>query len=193
MKKVILLTGLLIVFVKLSFATGLPKVKLQTDFGDIIVEIDTVHAPITAHNFLKHLAEGTYENAVFYRTVRMDNQPNNEVKIEVIQGGIFDDQLIDLIPPILHETTKMTGINHKNGTFSMARYTPGTATTEFFICVGDQPELDFGGKRNPDGQGFAAFGQVIKGMDVVKKIQRQKDKDQYLINKVEVSIKLIKD
>lgn len=193
MKKVILLMGLLILFVKLSFATGLPKVKLQTDFGSIIIEIDTFHAPITAHNFLKHLAEGTYENAVFYRTVRMDNQPNNEVKIEVIQGGIFDDQLIDRIPPVSHETTKMTGIKHKNGTFSMARYTPGTATTEFFICVGDQPELDFGGKRNPDGQGFAAFGQVIKGMDVVKKIQQQKDKDQYLINKVEVSIELIKD
>lgn len=122
----------------------------------------------------------------------MDNQPDNDVKIEVIQGGIFDDKLIDQIPPISHETTEMTGIKHKDGTLSMARYTPGTASTEFFICVGDQPELDFGGKRNPDGQGFAAFGKVVSGMDVVQKIQQGKDTTQYLIDPVEIELTLIK-
>jgi peptidyl-prolyl cis-trans isomerase A (cyclophilin A) len=84
------------------------------------------------------------------------------------------------LPPIAHETTTQTGILHKDGVISMARLEPGTATSEFFICVGDQPELDFGGKRNPDGQGFAAFGRVIKGMEVVRRIQQQPDKKQFL-------------
>ena len=75
------------------------------------------------------------------------------------------------LPPIEHEITEKTGIIHENGTISMARLEPGTASSEFFICINDQPELDFGGRRNPDGQGFAAFGKVTSGMNVVKKIQ----------------------
>ncbi len=193
MKKVILLSSLLIVLVHLSFAGQLPKVRMNTDLGEIVLEIDTIRAPITAKNFLKHIENGTYTEAVFYRVVRLDNQPNNAIKIEVIQGGVYDDELIDQIPPIAHETTDMSGIKHKDGTFSMARYTPGTACSEFFICVGDQPELDFGGKRNPDGQGFAAFGQVVKGMDVVRKIQQEKDKEQYLIAPVKIeTIEIVK-
>ena len=193
MKKVILFSWLLIVFVQLSFAGQLPKVRMNTGLGEIVLEIDTVNAPLTAKNFLMLIEKGTYNDAVFYRVVRPDNQPNNTIKIEVIQGGVYDDKLIDQIPTIAHETTEMTGIKHKNGTLSMARYTPGTACSEFFICVGDQPELDFGGKRNPDGQGFAAFGQVIKGMDVVRRIQQQKDKEQYLIAPVKIeSIEIVR-
>ncbi|WP_167615364.1 peptidylprolyl isomerase [Maribellus sediminis] len=193
MKKVILFSWLLIVFVQLSFAGQLPKVLMTTSLGKIVLEIDTVRAPVTAKNFLMHVKNGTYKDAVFYRVVRPDNQPNNAIKIEVIQGGVYDDKLIDQIPTIAHETTEMTGIKHKDGTFSMARYTPGTACSEFFICVGDQPELDFGGKRNPDGQGFAAFGQVVKGMKVVRKIQQQKDKAQYLLAPVKIeSIGILK-
>jgi peptidyl-prolyl cis-trans isomerase A (cyclophilin A) len=130
---------------------------------------------------------GTFKDAVFYRVVRMDNQPNNEVKIEVIQGGLFSDNEINKIEPIRHETTQKTGIKHLDGTISMARNKPGSASTEFFICIGDQPELDFGGKRNPDGQGFAAFGKVIEGMDVVRNIQQQKDKGQYLSEPIPIS------
>jgi peptidyl-prolyl cis-trans isomerase A (cyclophilin A) len=114
----------------------------------------------------------------------MDNQPNNDVKIEVIQGGIYTEPRFGDIKPIEHETTDKTGIKHKDGTISMARMGPGTASTEFFICVGDQPELDFGGKRNPDGQGFAAFGHIVKGIDVVRNIQQLKDKNQTLLEKV---------
>ena len=78
------------------------------------------------------------------------------------------------------ETTKQTGLHHTNGTISMARGAPASATSSFFICINDQPSLDFGGKRNPDGQGFAAFGKVTKGMDVVKKIQQlYPDQGQY--------------
>ncbi|MCY1718933.1 peptidylprolyl isomerase [Prolixibacteraceae bacterium Z1-6] len=169
-----------------SYCQSLPKVQIETNPGEIIVVIDTVNAPVTGKNFLKHVARGSYNDAVFYRVVRMDNQPNNDVKIEVIQGGIYSDEAIDKITPIRHETTTETGLKHLDGTFSMARMEPGTASTEFFICVGNQPELDFGGKRNPDGQGFAAFGQVVKGMDVVCKIQQQKDEAQMLVEKVKI-------
>lgn len=181
-------SGLIIaLFLFLTVASQeLPRVKIETSLGEIVIEADTIRAPVTAGNFLKHIQKGTYKNAVFYRVVHPDNQPNSKVKIEVIQGGLYSDEEIDKIEPIIHETTQQTGIKHLDGTISMARYTPGTASTEFFICVGDQPELDFGAKRNPDGQGFAAFGKVIKGMDVVRKIQQQKDENQYLAEPLKI-------
>lgn len=169
-----------------GFSQNLPVVKIETSLGKIECEIDTIHAPVTALNFLNHIEKGTYKNSVFYRIVRPDNQPASKTKIEVIQGGLYADEEIDKIKPIVHETTKETGIKHSDGTISMARNEPGTASTEFFICVGDQPELDFGGKRNPDGQGFAAFGKVTEGMEVVRKIQAQKDKNQYLLEPVNI-------
>lgn len=169
-----------------GFSQKLPTVKMETSLGKIVCEIDTVHAPVTAKNFLKHLKNGTFENALFYRVVRPDNQPNSKVKIEVIQGGLFDDKLIEKYPPVIHETTQKTGLKHTDGALSMARNQPGTASTEFFICVGDQPSLDFGGMRNTDGQGFAVFGRVITGMEVVRKIQQQKDTSQYLVEPVKI-------
>jgi len=169
-----------------GFSQKLPVVTIETTLGTIYCEIDTIHAPVTATNFLDHIQKNTYKDAVFYRVVRTDNQPDNQTKIEVIQGGLYADEEIDQIKPIIHETTKETGLYHLNGTISMARNEPGTASTEFFICVGNQPELNFGGKRNPDGQGFAAFGKVTEGMDVVRKIQVQKDKNQYLIEPVRI-------
>ena len=164
----------------------LPHVKMKTDLGDIIIEIDTINAPVTAENFLKYVDDKIFNSAFFYRVVRMDNQPNNEIKIEVIQGGLgFDESPLSL-SPIEHETTDKTGILHKDGVISMARMEPGTASSEIFICIGDQPELDFGGKRNPDGQGFAAFGKVIEGMDVVREIQSKPDEDQMLVTPVNI-------
>lgn len=157
-----------------------PKVSIETGLGNIVVELYPEKAPVTVSNFLQLVDDRIYSGASFYRVVRMDNQPDNEVKIEVIQGGLKEDSLIDGFSPIVHETTEQTGIKHLDGTISMARMEPGTASTEFFICVGDQPELDFGGKRNPDGQGFAAFGKVVKGMDVVRAIQRGTDANQLL-------------
>ena len=186
MKAKILFVILLESLVFVGFSQKLPKVTLETPFGKIVCEIDTVHAPVTALNFLRHIELKTYNDAVFYRVVRMDNQPNNKVKIEVIQGGLYADEKIDRQPPIPHETTKSTGLKHLDGTVSMARNQPGTASTEFFICVGDQPELDFGGSRNGDGQGFAAFGKVIQGMDVVRKIQQLNDTSQYLVEPVKI-------
>lgn len=186
MKTIIFGLILFILFVFHDFSQKLPQVTMETKFGKIICEIDTVNAPITAKNFLNHIKNETYKNAMFYRVVRLDNQPNNDVKIEVIQGGIFIEVSIEKIIPIQHESTEQTGIKHLDGTISMARNKPGSASTEFFICVGNQPELDFGGKRNTDGQGFAAFGKVIEGMDVVRKIQQQKDNNQTLVDQVKI-------
>ena len=157
---------------------------IETELGEIKVEIYEQKAPITASNFLRYVDENRYEGATFYRTVTMGNQPNNDVKIEVIQGGIRGEE--KMFPPIEHETTDKTGILHKDGVISMARSAPGSATSEFFICIGDQPELDFGGRRNPDGQGFAAFGKVKKGMEVVRKIQYQPVDGQRLNPKIKI-------
>lgn len=161
-------------------------VLIRTDLGDISVEIYMEKAPVTASNFLAHVEHDYYTNSMFYRVVRMDNQPQSKVKIEVIQGGLFHDEVLDTITPIRHESTQETGILHTDGVISMARMGPGTASTEFFICVGDQPSLDYNGKRNPDGQGFAAFGKVVEGMDVVHSIQAQADEGQYLKEQIKI-------
>jgi peptidyl-prolyl cis-trans isomerase A (cyclophilin A) len=163
------------------------RVLMKTDLGDIRVEVYLDRAPITAANFLKYVDEGRFRGAAFYRTVTMDNQPDNDIKIEVIQGGLGDDPEGLALPPIEHETTESTGLLHRDGTVSMARSTPGTAGSEIFICIGDQPELDYGGKRNPDGQGFAAFGRVVEGMDVVRKIQAQPADGQTLNPTIEIT------
>ena len=163
-----------------------PNVLIKTELGDITVEIFEKKASITASNFLKYVDEGRFKGACFYRVVRMDNQPSNKIKIEVIQGGLRFARREKILPPIEHETTQKTSILHLDGTISMARSKPGSAASEFFICIGDQPELDFSGKRNPDGQGFAAFGKVVAGMDVVKKIHRLPADGQMLISRVEI-------
>jgi peptidyl-prolyl cis-trans isomerase A (cyclophilin A) len=187
--KFIFLIVSILIFLNIH-AQQLPKTIFKTSLGNIVCEIDTVRGPVTAKNFLNHLKNGTFENALFYRAVRPDNQPASKVKIEVIQGGLYDDKLIEKHPPIIHETTQQTGLKHTNGALSMARNEPGTASTEFFICVGDQPSLDFGGMRNADGQGFAVFGRVISGMEVVRKIQQMKDTSQYLVEPVKIKIEL---
>jgi peptidyl-prolyl cis-trans isomerase A (cyclophilin A) len=160
-------------------AQALPRVIIQTDLGNIEVEVDSIHAPLTATNFLRYVDLGFYRVGRFHRTVTAANQPNDKVKIAVIQAGL-DSLRVQDFPPIPLERTKVTGLSHRDGTISMARGGPDTATSDFFICVGDQPSLDFGGKRNPDGQGFAAFGRVVLGMDVVTKIHRSPAQGQAL-------------
>ncbi len=159
-------------------------VSILTELGNIEIEVYPDRAPVTALNFLALVEKGIYTNAFFYRVVRMDNQPHSKIKIEVIQGGLFDDNLVNQYAHVIHETTEVTGIKHTDGAISMARNEPGTASTEFFICIGAQPSLDFKGDRNPDGQGFAAFGKVTKGMDVIRSIQSLPDTGQYLQNHV---------
>ena len=147
------------------------RVRVQTELGDIVIEVDPVKAPGTTANFLKYVDAGHYDGGIFHRTVKMDNQPESTVKIEVIQAGVNPDRAKEGFPAIPLERTSVTGILHKDSVVSMARGAPDSATSGWFVCINDQPSLDFGGNRNPDGQGFAAFGRVVTGMEVVRKIQ----------------------
>ena len=179
-RRVLSAACLLLAAVSLAGESTDPVVILDTELGEIRLVLFAERAPSTVANFLRYVDEGRLAGATFYRAVRMDNQPHSAVKIEVIQGGLGFDEHPDQLPAIPHETTDTTGVRHQDGTVSMARNEPGSASSEFFICVGNQPELDFGGRRNPDGQGFAAFGRVIAGMDVVRRIQRRPTRDQLL-------------
>lgn len=147
------------------------RVLVQTELGNIVVEVDTAKAPATAANFLRYVDAGHYDGGNWHRTVKLDNQPESPVKIEVIQAAVNPARAKEGFPPIAIERTSTTGLLHKDGAISMARGAPDSATSGWFICINDQPSLDFGGARNPDGQGFAAFGRVVSGMDVVRKIQ----------------------
>lgn len=143
------------------------QVEIVTDMGAIVVEVYPGIAPTSAGSFLKYVDEGLYSDAGFYRTVRLDND-NGAPKIEVIQGGLLNT---DDVSGVAHETTEQTGLKHTDGALSLARAAVGTGSgAAFFICIGDQPALDYGAARNPDLQGFAVFGKVLSGMDVVRKI-----------------------
>ena len=146
-------------------------VRIATALGDIDVEIDAARAPATAANFLAYVDARRYDGGRFHRTVRTDTETRKDVPIEVIQGGVAPEREKDDFAPIALERTNVTGLKHLDGTISMARAEPDTATSDFFLCLGDQPLLDFGGARNPDGQGFAAFGRVVRGLEVARKIQ----------------------
>ncbi len=152
-----------------------PRVVVTTELGAFEIEVYPDKAPLTANDFLAYVDQGFLNGSSVYRIVSMANQPDTvPAKIEVIQFGLKEAKL----PPVPHESTMQSGLLHRDGTLSLARLAPGTGSSAFFICIGAQPSLDFAGKRNPDGQGFAAFGQVIEGMDVVRRIfSRAEPKD----------------
>jgi peptidyl-prolyl cis-trans isomerase A (cyclophilin A) len=153
-------------------AAATARVLVETDLGELELEVELARAPVTARNFLRYVEAGRYDGGRFHRTVTPENQPASPVKIAVIQGGEAPAREAGDFPPIPLERTRDTGLRHLDGTLSMARAGPDTATSDFFICVGPQPALDFGGRRNPDGQGFAAFGRVVRGLPVVQRIWR---------------------
>ena len=126
-------------------------------------------APASARNFLRYVDAGRYGGGAFHRTVTTapDNQPGKAVKIDVVQAGPAPGEDF---PPVKLERTRDTGLSHGDGAVSLARDGPDTATSDFFVCVGPQPALDHGGRRNPDGQGFGVFGRVVSGMDVIRRI-----------------------
>ncbi|CAN5800949.1 peptidylprolyl isomerase [soil metagenome] len=159
-----------------------PHVEIETKYGKIELELYPDQAPKTVAAFLSFIDSEYYKNASFYRVLNDENQPSNAPKSELIQGGIWKTnyKLATSIPGITHESTNQTNILHKNAVISLARAEPGTAGAEFFICVGDQPGFDYGGDNNPDGQGYAAFGKVIKGMDVVRNIYNANEYEQSL-------------
>jgi peptidyl-prolyl cis-trans isomerase A (cyclophilin A) len=175
-----------VVFTAVTNLFGQYRVLLDTEAGRIEIDVDASHAPATAANFVRYVRQGFYNGGQFHRTVTMQNQPDNNVKIQVIQAGPNPLDKRPLHRPIPLERTNRTGLSHLDGTVSMARDAPDSATADFFICIGDQPELDFSGKRNPDGQGFAAFGKVVRGMDVVRKIQQRPADGQTLMPPVRI-------
>ena len=147
-------------------------VIFETELGAITMEIDVAKAPVTAANFLKYVDGKFYDGGVINRSVRPDNTIRKDVEIQVIQFQSDPARNRERFPAIPLERTNVTGLRHVDGALSMARSGPDSATSGWFICINDQPSLDFGGARNPDGQGFAAFGRVVSGMDVVRKIQQ---------------------
>lgn len=159
-------------------------VRLETSLGIIDIAVDGEHAPVTAANFLKYVDGGFYNGGRFHRATRPDNyvpQLPERPPMQIIQAGINPDRRKDAFPAIPLERTTKTGLKHVSGTVSMARAAAAdSATSDFFICIDDEPSLDFGSKRYEDGQGFAAFGRVVKGMDVVRRIQHQPVKAQAL-------------
>jgi len=161
-------------------------VRIETSAGPIVAEIYVDAAPVTAANFLDYVDDEVFDGGSFFRSVRLDNQPRDSVRIEVIQGGSSPEVRERLRSPIPLERTSVTGLRHLDGTLSMARSGPDTGRSQFFVCIGDQPSLDFGGNRNLDGQGFAAFGRVVEGMDVVRAIQAGATDGQNLVERVTI-------
>ena len=171
-------------------------VRLATGLGNIDIVVDTVHAPVTAGNFLRYVDAKLYDGGRFNRVTRPDNYtptPPNRPMMNLIQGGVDPTRAGDRFPAIPLERTSVTGLRHVVGTVSMGRTDgePDTATSEFFILLDDQPSLDFGGKRFTDAQGAAAFGHVVAGLDVVRTIQQQgplqEQNRQYLVTPVTIT------
>lgn len=162
--------------------SGNPRVVIETKYGEIELELYADKTPATVAAFLSYVDSGFYENTSFYRVLNVNNQPSNAPKTEILQGGLWrtKNEKARSITGIPHESTGKTGVKHKDGVISVARLAPGTAGSEFFICIDDQPGLDEGGENVEDKLGYAAFGKVIKGMNIVRKIYMQNDRNQYL-------------
>ena len=166
---------------------GVVVVEIVTSQGRITAEVYADRAPVTASNFLAYVDDAVFDGGSFFRTVRMDNQPDDSVRIEVIQGGPDGPAVRDRMRPAIPlERTRDSGLTHSDGALSMARGSPDSGRAQSFICIGPQPSLDFGGDRNPDGQGFAVFGRVVSGMDVVRRIQGGAAEGQRLLEPVRI-------
>lgn len=161
---------------------GVVLTRVETALGAFVIAVDPAVAPVTVANYLAYVDGRHLDGGSVYRVVTLANQPpGTKHRIEVVQWGMnLPDDRPAPLPPIPLETTRQTGLRHLDGMVSMARSTPGSATAEFFVCVGDQPELDFGGGRQPDGQGFAAFGRVVEGRAVVAALHARGEAQQIL-------------
>ncbi len=163
-----------------------PHVEIQTRYGDIEVELYPDNAPKSVAAFLSYVDSGYYKNASFYRALNDDNQVTGSGGIAILQGGIWQTKPTIKPAGIPHESTLQTKLTHENGTISLARQEPGTASTEFFICIGDQKGFDHGGSNNADGQGYAAFGKVVKGMHLIKQFYTQPTNGDQLQQPIEI-------
>lgn len=144
-------------------------VVFETPVGEIAIELDVARAPVTAAHFKALILQGWLEGGHFYRTVHKAVTPGHLPTIDVLQGGLGFFPERD-VPSVMHEPTDRTGLRHVEGTVSLARGADKPATGEFFICLGAFPVLDAGTLEGAGAAGFSAFGQVVRGMDVVRKI-----------------------
>lgn len=142
---------------------GIIRVTMTTAEGSLILELAADKAPLTVANFLRYVDAGRYNGGEIYRGMAVSSNP----LMGLVQGGAKPGKPI---PPVAHEPTTQTGLKHVDGTVSLARYAPGTGTSDFFICVGDAGYLDANPAATGDNAGFAAFGQVVEGMDIIKRI-----------------------
>lgn len=188
MKKLIIFFALLPFFSCKQSNTREPHILIETGYGDIELELYPEKAPKTVAAFLANIDAGLYKDISFYRVLKNDNLPE-EYNQGVIQGGVFQakPELVPGLKKIEHESPRQTGLTHESGTISMARTTPGSATTEFFICIGDQKQFDSSSRGNSDGLGYAAFGKVVEGMKVIRKIQNQRSTGELFNNPVSIS------
>ena len=173
-------------------------VRMVTEVGDILFEIYEQQAPKTSRQFLRYVEEGYYNGGFFYRASRSDDNSSQTFRwqpkeakngefIDVIQGGPHEWKMRrGAYPPVQLEPTSETGLKHVDGAISLARIESEIPNYHFFVCVGDQPELDAGGKRHKDGMGFPAFGKVIEGMEVVRRIHGMKAEGQAIIAPVRI-------
>ncbi|WP_395671900.1 peptidylprolyl isomerase, partial [Phenylobacterium sp.] len=163
-RRVFVAGGLVLAAPGVVRAQGKPRVTMRTARGTIVVELEPGKAPLTCANFLRYVDAKAYDGGNFFRAARTPGM----VKDGTIVGA--PPTKVRPFPPIRHESTTKTGLKHLNGTLSLGRFAPGTATNNFFICVGDQPYLDANPKEKGDNLGYAAFGRVVEGMSVVEKI-----------------------
>lgn len=171
---------------KIRGPLNMSRVRIETELGDIELELFEQQAPASTGYFLADVRAGRYDGSSFFRIVTLSNQSaERHRRIAVIQGGLRHERE-DLEPVIPHESTAMTGLRHRKGTVSLARFAPGAVYHSFFICLRDEPALDFGGARHPDGQGFAAFGRVSAGFDVVQRVYARAEEAEYLKNEIAI-------
>jgi peptidyl-prolyl cis-trans isomerase A (cyclophilin A) len=161
-----------------------PHILIETGYGDIEAELYPAKAPKTVAAFLSYIDAGYYKDASFYRVLKDDDMPT-DYNSGIIQGGVWPKDM--KLPGIEHESTKQTGLSHTSGTLSLARSAVNTATTEFFICIGDRKQLDAGSGGTPDSLGYAAFGRVVHGMDIVRQIQAVNSTGDHFVTKITIN------
>lgn len=163
-------------------------VDIETADGPFTVEVDTARAPISAGNFLAHVDQGLLDGSTVFRVTTLTNEPQKAIPIEVIQFGWKPgpDVAPPPLAPIVHEPTTVTGLRHLKWTLSTARYGVGTGGFGFFVCMRDEPELDHGGRRQPDGEGLAAFGRAVSGFTTLERIFARAESQHFLTNPVPI-------
>ncbi|MEN9569815.1 MAG: hypothetical protein RL172_1046 [Bacteroidota bacterium] len=168
-----------------SSKSNFPSITIYTSMGDIEAELYPDKAPQTVASFISYINKGFFNNAAFYRVVLLEGA-TPALNTGVVQGGVWQNPTAQNVPGIPHESTDASKLTHTDGTLSLARTTPGTASTEFFICVGDQTQYDFGNNGVGDKQGYSAFGKITRGMDIVRKIHSLPANGDQLLEKITI-------